>query len=323
MRWLTLCVVLAGCATKTTTAPPPAPPRKPSEPSVTERACLAALDETNERFAAPELVRCEHDLDCRAVAPLVSGRCNVFANAAAFEAQREAIRAQVATCEPVVQVVPRCPRLRPTCQSGRCAGEPISELPDECTELTESLLTDAKKGNACQLDEECTVLGGTPTSVAFVSASLERREHLARACGTVPPPLFAVKEATEEAFCVAGRCVSERASPQFTTVVRGKRQLVPPELDHECIKDRFLATFRDPREFYVRPREWVLVYVANLDTEGRQNQFEFVVPSGLSVEAQHAFASRLSECRAKQPARYRGKPIAIRERFTIHWINVE
>lgn len=312
-------MLCAGCVT--TTPPKPVEPEKPAEPTEGEQACLEAIARTGERLASDEFAGCERDSDCRGVSALLSGHCDTVANAQVFDAHLEEFRAQTATCDPVVQLVPRCLRLQPVCRGGRCAAEPRSELPDECAELGAALARDAQAANTCQVDAECAVVlpDERPTSVAFVSASLERREQLARACGTVPAVLFLARPQATEAFCVSGRCVTEKANPQFTTVVRSKRSMLPPELDTECIKDQFLAAFTDPRQF--RGREWSVDFIANLDTTGRFNQFEFVLPQDLSLEAQRSLAARLSVCRARQPARHRGKPVAIRHHIRIRWIS--
>lgn len=319
--WWSAGVLLAGCATTElppvshSVAIPGAPARV--EPSEVERACLEAISRAGERLATDEFAACTRDSDCRPISPLLSGHCGTVANARVFDAHLEDFQAQTAICDPAVQLVPKCIQLQSVCRQERCTGEPISELPDECAELRAAFEKDADKANTCQLDSDCSVFGtDRPATEAFLSSSLDRQEQLARACGTVLPSLFVVRPVPTEVFCVAGRCVTEKASPHFTTVVQSRRAITPPVLDHACITEKFISAFTNLR----RRREWLVQFVSNLDVTGRQNQFEFIHPADLSVDAQSALASRLSECRSK-PALFRGKPIAIREVFRIRWIS--
>lgn len=306
--------LLVGCATMDL---PPLPTDAPLEPNAVERSCMDAISNAGALLASEEFTTCQRDSDCRGISPLLSGRCETVANAKVFEAHLDDFRAQTATCDPVVQLVPRCVRLQPVCRAGRCAGEPISELPDECAELRSALEVDADRENTCAVDAECTVMeDDRPTSVAFLAASIDRQEALARACGTAPPMLFVAHEAPTEAFCVMNRCVTEKANPKFTTVVKDRRRFTPPEIDTDCVTAQFTDAFKNLH----RRREWFVEFVANLDANGRLNQYEFIAPVGLSLQAQRALASRLSDCRA-QPARYRGKPIAIRKRMRIKWVS--
>ena len=314
-------LILMGCATRMAASPTPAPaplPVKEAEPNPVERACLEQISRSGERLASEEFATCARDSDCRGISALLSGLCGTIANARRFDAHLDEFQTQTAICDPVVQLVPRCLRLRPVCREGRCAGEPVSEMPDECTELRASLEADAQKANTCNVDAECTVTeNDRPTSVAFRAGALDRQEALARACGTVPSLLYVVRHQPIESFCVNQRCMTEKSNPQFTTVVHDTA-FRPPELDRECIIRQFKAAFTDWRKLVDRKR-WSIDYFASLDARGRQNQFEFVAPADLSLETQRALASRLIECRAK-PATWRGKPIAIRERFRITWI---
>ena len=313
MRATLWALVLSGCASWS--PPSRQAEEKPAEPTAVERACLESLTRTSERLASPEFASCRRDSECQGVSPLLTGHCGTVANAAAFDAHLGEFKAQTELCDPVVQLVPRCVPLRPVCQNERCVTEPISVLPEECAEQKAALEADAQKANTCETDAECTVLAERPTSAAFTLASLDRRERLARDCGTVPPDLFGARPPPVEAFCVERRCVSEKANPQFTTVVR-TQTFKKPQLDPECIKDQFLAALGGDGP---RAKQWELVYVASLDTSGRQNQFQFQVPADLSLAAQRALASRLTECRA-QPAQVRGKPVAIRYVFHIRWV---
>lgn len=315
MRTFSLSVLLlTGCATTATLASEPAS----DSPSATERACLDALTLNGSRLDSAEFTACERDLDCRGVSALLSGRCGAVVNARVFDSHLTEFAQQTATCDPVLQLVPRCPHLRPVCRAHVCAEEAVAELPDECAEQRAALIASADTANRCELDAQCTVLEDRPTSVEFAASSLDQQEHLAQACGTVPPKLFLVRPETTEAFCVSGRCVSEKASPQFTTVVRDRHAFTRPEFDSTCLKDQFLASFTN-EDWIRRQREWLLSYWVNLDANGHQNQFEFLVPANLSLAAQRSFAARLGTCRAK-PALYRGKPMAIRHRVTIKWI---
>jgi hypothetical protein len=239
-------------------------------------------------------------------------------NVKAFEAHLAQFEAQTKTCAPVVQVVPRCLKLQPVCRAQRCTAEPVAELPDECAELRAALEADASSANTCSDDAQCTLLEDRPTTVAFAAAALDRREKLARACGTVEPDLFVVAPPPVETFCLERRCVSGKADPKFTTVVRDTI-FVRPEPDVECIKDAFLGAFDRPERLQ-RKRRWDLKFTVSLDAEGRMNQFEFLEPANLSPAAQRAFAWRLHQCKAKSPALRRGKPVAIRYTPTIRWI---
>ena len=118
---------------------------------------------------------------------------------------------------------------------------------------------------------------------------------------------------------MTGRCVTEKASPQFTTVVRERRSVTRPELDVECIVREFTDAIRD-LDRLTRVRHWEMSFVANLDTEGRMNQFEFLVPATLTTAAQQAFAARLHSCKARQPALVRGRPVAIRHHVHLRWM---
>lgn len=308
----------SACRTPAPAPPPPVEEVPPPVPTAEERACLGAIEQAGARLASDEFRGCERDSDCQGVSPLLSGRCGTFANAKRFDEHLDEFRAQTQTCRPVVQIMPRCVRLQPVCRANRCEGEPIATIPDECDELGKALAADADRANTCQADEDCASLGEDerPTSTAFLAASLERQEKLARACGTIPPLLSSVRRMPSDAFCVAGRCSNERAAAKFTTVVRDRLPITRPKFESDCLGEQFLASFK---QHHPRGREWLLSFVANIDEEGRANQFEFQVPDDLSVEAQHALASRIAQCRA-EPARYRGKPIAVRHRTTIKWL---
>lgn len=141
-------------------------------PSADHRACLDAITRSGERLASDEFATCARDSDCRGVSALLSGHCGTIANAKVFDAHLEEFRAQTATCGPVLQLAPACLRLQPVCRESRCAGEPISEMPDECAELRASLEADAEKANTCSVDAECTLTErDRPTTVAFVAAA--------------------------------------------------------------------------------------------------------------------------------------------------------
>ncbi|MDP1828855.1 MAG: hypothetical protein Q8L48_36680 [Archangium sp.] len=307
MRLIVVCL-FAGCAT--VTPPPPGPPPPPPEPNPAERACLAAVAETDALLGTDALLTCERDLDCAGVSPLVAGHCGVFVNARAFEAHRAQFEAQQLTCNPVVQLVPRCPRLRPACNAGRCFGDTIAELPDECAELRKSFQDAAKRAASCKADDECTLVGeDLPTSIGFATGSVEQQEQLSKTCGTVPPALFATRPAPVETFCVEGRCMSEKGDPKFTTVVRTDRKLTPPEIDGDCLFERFYASLQNPG--MLRGKRWELHFKTTFDLNGDMNQFEFISPANLTRETQAAAAARFRECKAT-PVKYRGKPITVR-----------
>jgi hypothetical protein len=311
MRTSAWALLLAGCATSWS------PPARtgPAEPNASERACLEAITRTSERLGSAEFSFCGRDSDCQGISPLLTGHCGTVANAAVFDAHLEEFKAQTELCDPVVQLVPRCLSLRPVCREQRCVTEPVSVLPEECTEQRAVLEADAQKANTCETDTECTVLEKIPTSAAFALASLDRREALARDCGTVPPDLFGARPQPPEAFCIEHRCVTEKASANFTTVVRSK-SFKRPEFEARCITDQFLASMTNQ---HPRGGQFTLAYAVTIDTQGRQNQFEFLEPAQLSLDAQRALASRLRECRA-QPAQSRGKPVAVRHVLHIQWI---
>lgn len=306
MRLIVVCL-LAGCAT--VTPPPPGPPPPPPEPNPAERACLAAVAETDALLGTDALLACERDLDCAGVSPLVAGHCGVFVNARAYEAHRAQFEAQQLTCSPVVQLVPRCPRLRPACNAGRCFGETIAELPDECAELRKTFMAAAGRAANCTVDDECTLIeGDLPTSTAFAAESIAQQEELSKACGTVPPALYATRPAPVEAFCFEGRCMSEKGNPKFTTVVRTDRKLTPPEIDGKCLFDSFYSALKNPSAL---PSRWELHFKTTFDLHGDMNQFEFISPANLTRETQAAVAARFRECKAT-PVKYRGKPISVR-----------
>lgn len=310
MRWVLL-VGLASCAPVKTVAPILVEPGAPAEvvlppvPSEHDRACIDAMAATAQVLATDELTACAHDVDCRRVAPVVSGRCGVFTNEAAFDHHRERFATAQAACEGSVQVVPKCVPQRAACRAGRCVGDTVSDAPDECAERKAAWLGKAVKRNACSTDAQCVALeGGEATSIDFLGQSAKERDALSLACGLVESDLFTVPAQREEVFCVDGGCSTGR---KFTTVVR-EPQLTRPEFDSRCIWDAFFRVSREETP--------LLSFKSNLGVDGRMRQFEFLEPATLPVEAQAAFAAHLSACRV-EPARMKKKPISIRWRLTL------
>lgn len=291
-----LFVVLTGCATVTQSPPP-------------EVDCLGPVKKA---LASQALTACQRDSDCRGVSALLSGQCGSVVNEKAFSAHLAQFEAQAKTCAPAVQVMPECARVQPVCRAQRCTAEPVAERP-ECTDLRNPLEADAIYGNdGCAQDSECTLLFDRPTTVAFATSALSRREEVARACGTAAPPLFLVPYYGDEAFCVKRRCTSDLGSDE-----ERDWSITRPDLKVDCLRAKYREIV-SPTETLRGWRRVELSFSATADTEGRLNELELRVPR-LAPELQLAFARKLHECRA-DPARRGGKPISVRLRTRITWM---
>jgi hypothetical protein len=289
-------------------------------PDVAGLACAAAGVKAQELLATEEFSRCDHDSDCAEVAPVVSGSCGRFVNTTTFEAHFDTFQAQTNECTQAVQLVPLCPPLRAQCVEGRCAGDSISEMPDECESGKKALRTAAAAANSCREDEECTLLEGNIVgSVAFANGSRTAQDALARACGSRAPVLHGMKQPPGvHAFCFERRCHSsddERAA-RLTTVVRST-SFTAPEFDKDCFVRAFTEAF-NLRKFKGQGGSFEIEVMLRVDASARLSQFQFVKPSNLSAETRAALAHRLHDCPARQPGRRRGKPVPVMllHRFT-------
>lgn len=172
-RSLALLALLGACTTQ-------APVTRSEAPEVVPdiSGCQIANARSVEALSSEPLRRCEFDLDCGVVSPLISRSCGFFANIDAFEANRVIFDAQSSACEAFVQVVPLCPAQRGACVDGRCEGVVIAELPDECAERRLALKTAAGRENTCAGDDACTWFDGDfPGTKAFAKkhrADLDR-----------------------------------------------------------------------------------------------------------------------------------------------------
>lgn len=302
-------LLFAACVT-----PAPFVPTDPAiPPDVAGLACAAAGVKAQALLATDEFSRCEHDSDCAEVAPVVSGACGRFVNAATFEAHFDTFQAQTNECTQAVQLVPLCPRLRAQCVAGRCAGDSISELPDECESGKKALRTAAAAANTCAEDEECTLLEGDIVgTAAFAKATRTEQDGLARVCGSRAPVLHGMKQPPgAQAFCFERRCHSsadERAA-RLTTVVRST-SFTDPQFDQACFSRAFTEAFNLGKYRGARGSFQIQVNL-RVDASARIGQFQFIKPSNLSEETRAALAHRLHECPALQPGRRRGKPVPV------------
>lgn len=290
----------------------PTEPEMP--PDLAATACAAAGVKAGETLNDDAFAACEHDSDCAEVSPLVSGTCGRFANAATFDAHLAIFEAQTDACSQAVQVVPVCPALRAACVAGRCAGEALSELPDECDERKKALRAAANAANTCDEDADCTLLAGDIAgSVAFSQKAREEQDALAKACGSPAPVLYGMRQPPGvQAFCFEHRCSSQRdeKAAKLTTVVRSSSSLKDPQFDQTCFGKAFVEAFQ-LSDHSARRNSFLIAVKVRVDASARLSQFQFIEPPGLSVAARGALAARLHACPALQPARLKGKPVPV------------
>ncbi|MBL8910657.1 MAG: hypothetical protein JNM17_08155 [Archangium sp.] len=305
MRRLALVLVLSSCAlTKKA-------PSLSSEPTAQDLACQQALTDGSARFDEASLTACTHDFDCREVSPLIAGKCGAFVNGDAFGARRTEF-ARGSVCDGVVLVVPRCTRLRPVCVAGRCGGEPVAQIVEECEERNAALNRARTAANVCVEDTDCAVMSQkAATSKKFFDSAAKEREQLARACGAMPPQLFVALDEPTTAFCVAGVCQTDR---QFTTTVRAKRGYEYEDTWAESKRGCVFEALEDSVSESLGMRDLELSFKVTLSEAGEMNEFEFVQQIPPSIA--YAFAARLHACEGPRVTR-RGKPVSVRWTITM------
>lgn len=276
-----------------------------------ERACFDAV--RSNAVLLEELKHCEADVDCREVASLVAGHCGTFVNELAFTAQRETVSENLHACDSIPQVVFPCPKLRAACRQNRCEGEPIAEIPEECSEQTAALTTAAAASRACTEDQQCGLFLGVATTNEWLGANVKPRSALSLACGTTLEPLFAIPppgpRLGEAPFpiCNAGRCEVLDGTEKFTTTVSAKSDSLEVTQPDECINS------------FVRSLHGRLVNLSfrvSIARDGSLNQFEFFEPESLSPAAARLFAYQLHQCR--MPVVRGGHPVSVRMTYRMH-----
>lgn len=305
-----LAVLLTSCAT----TKPFVPTEPEVAPDVAALACATAGLKSEETLKLEGFTACERDSDCAEVSALVSGTCGVFVSTKAFEAKLDVFEAQTNACSQAVQVVPVCPALRAACIAGRCTGEALSELPDDCAESKKTLRVAANRANTCNEDADCTLLAGDIVgSVAFSNESRAAQDALSLACGMRAPVLYGMRQPPGlQAFCFEHRCSSDRdaQAAKFTTVVRSSSSFKEPEFDGPCFAKAFTEAFSlgDHRD---GKHSFSIAVRLRVDASARLSQFQFLEPQGLTVAAKAALAARIHACPALQPARLKGTPVPV------------